>query len=310
MRRFSIVVLLFAVTLALLTGCKDTEPEKPVVENNIAVDYFLSNDEFSEGEAVCVRVVFRNETKDTISITEYPLKNLELVTVDGPPVNKVQRAPYARPPRMWLAPGDSSWDIINLTGFYENSGPGMFAPGTYMIKTHTFFYAGEYIRNKLRKYGYRDSTTFTVVPPENRALEAMEKYRSIMAETTGLDSLIGNTSIILPEEVQKKLDLLAAEYPLTPIGTRILINDLGIWYRAVPIERFRKFLMEAPADCPCCLQRYVIDQMVKRYVIKSEREDQLDLVEEVLEKYDPDTPIGAHVRRAYAFRMEDGFLTR
>lgn len=309
--RNSLLLILITILLALLAGCKredQTKSGKPA--NEIAVDFYFPKAEFSEGEAVCMRVVFRNETSDTISLSEYPLKNFEIVSVDAPPVERVQRAAYITPSRMWLVPGDSSWHVVSLTGFYENSGPGMFAPGTYMVKTHSFFYAGKYIHNRLRKFGYRDSTTFEVVEPVEEAAVAMNEYREIMESVGGLDSLVGNTDIDLPDEIREKLDSLAFRHPLTPIGQRILINDLGIWYRSVPISRYSKFFQEVPANCPCCLHRYVIDRMIKRYVLKREREDQLDVVEIGLEKFPPESPIGDYLRRAYSFRIEDGFLVR
>ncbi len=307
---YSIIFLM--IIFALLSGCKEqakpAEEQEP--ENTIAVDFEFSNEPFTEGEAVCMRVVFRNQTQDTLSMSEYPLKNLELVTVDGPPAQKVQRAPHITPPKMWLAPGDSSTDIINLTGFYENSGPGMLAPGTYMVKTHTFFRTGEYIRTRMREYGYRDSTTFTVVAPEGEAKAVFDKYLKIMETAGGVQSLVGNKSIELPEETRSALDAFALEHSQSPIGSRVLVNDLGIWYRSVPIDRYAKFFEELPADCPCCLHRHVIDRMIKRYILQEEREEQMDVVEIGLEKFGPDTPVGEYLRRAYAFRMEDGFLVR
>lgn len=303
---------MLAIVFATLIGCKAEKEAEPEGEpkNTIAVDFYFPKEEFTEGEEVCMRVVFRNETEDTISLSEYPLKNFEVVPVDAPPVKKVQRAAYITPPNMWLVPGDSSWDVVNLTGFYENSGPGMLAPGTYMVKTHSFFFAGEYIYNKLRQFGYRDSTTFKIVEPTGEAATAMSEYREIMEEAGGLDSLIGNTDIELSKEIQEELDSLAFKYPQTPIGKRILINDLGIWYRSVPISRYAKFFKEIPANCPCCLHRYVVDRMIKRYVLKREREDQLDVVEIGMDKYGPNTPVGAYIRKAYDFRIEDGFLIR
>lgn len=302
-----------AIFIAMLAGCKeqakatsDNEPHG----NTIAVDFFFPVEEFSEGEAVCMRVVFRNQTRDTIALSEYPLKNLELVAVEAPPVNKVQRAPHIKPPKMWLAPGDSSFDVINLTGFYENSGPGMLAPGTYMVKTHTFFRAGAYIRNRLREYGYRDSTIITIVPPKGDAESAFKGYMEIMEPLGGVESFVGNTKIELSDEIREKLDSLAFKYPTTPIGSRILVNDLGIWYRAVPISHFAKFFEDIPANCPCCLHQHVIDRMINRYVLKEEREEQLDLVELGMKKYGPDTPLGDYIRKAYAFRIQDGFLER
>ncbi|HDR91273.1 MAG TPA: hypothetical protein ENN75_03380 [candidate division Zixibacteria bacterium] len=305
-------ILLLSLILALLSGCKEqAKPaEKQEQENTIAVDFEFSNEPFTEGEAVCMRVVFRNHTRDTLSMSEYPLKNLELVAVDGPPVQRVQRAPHITPPKMWLAPGDSSTDVISLTGFYENSGPGMLAPGTYMVKTHTFFRTGEYIRTRMREYGYRDSTTFTVVPPEGEAKTAFDEYLKIMNSARGVQSFAGNKNIELSEDVRSELTAFAEQYMNTPIGQRVLVNDLGIWYRSVPIDRYAKFFEELPADCPCCLHRHVIDRMIKRYILAEEREDQMDIVEIGLEKFGPDTPVGEYLRRAYAFRMEDGFLVR
>ena len=312
-RKIFFGILTILILVIIIAGCQESKKSEDIVseeKGSIAIDYCFPTDIFTEGEAICMRVVFRNNTKDTISLNEYPLKNLELFGPDGKPVRKVQRAPFAMPPRMWIEPGDSSWDIINLTGFFENSGPGMLAPGKYKVETYAHFGMGKYIRQKTRSFGYGDSVYFEIVPPTGEAKSALDEYRRIMAGAGGLDSLIGSKKIKLSKETRVKLDNLAEKYPFTPVGSRILINDLGIWYRSVPLERYSKFLLESPVDCPCCLHRHVIDRMIQRYVIKSEREDQLDLVEEALVTHEKGAPVGDYLRRAYRFRMEGEMLIR
>ena len=93
--RNSLLLILITILLALLAGCKredQTKSGKPA--NEIAVDFYFPKAEFSEGEAVCMRVVFRNETSDTISLSEYPSSYIILDPVDGSS-NAIRGIPFS-----------------------------------------------------------------------------------------------------------------------------------------------------------------------------------------------------------------------
>jgi len=312
MRKIIPIIVVLTVIIWLWLGCLKAKPEQKAEEvlGKVNLEFIFSRDHFSEGEAVCLRIVLRNESRDTISLVDFPMKNLQLFDSEGQPVLKAQRARFPKPPKMWIAPGDSSYDEVNLTGFFENSGPGMLAPGRYKLKTSIHYFAGKQIRLRISGYALNDSTFFEVVPPTGKDKDAMEAYRRIMTAAGELQEMVGNTQLTLTEDTQKKLDSLAEEYPHTAIGERILINDLSIWYRAVPLERYAKFMEEVPAECPCCLHSWLIDRLIKRYVIEEERETILDIADEGLKKYPEDTPVGDYLRKAFGFRIKDGVLER
>ncbi|RKZ28743.1 hypothetical protein DRQ36_09975 [bacterium] len=309
-RPSSIVGLTLIVSLFALSGCTTEEKVVKETPGEVGIDFVFPKKDFSEGEVICVKIVLKNGTGDTISLEDYPAKTLELFDAYGKPVSKVQRTKYPKPPNMWLPPGDSSSNVVDLTCTFENSGPGMLAPGFYTIKTTTHYFAGKQARLRVQGYALVDTAIFEVTPPEGEAKEAFDAYFEAISLDGNISDFVGVTQIEFSEETRAKLDSIAEKYPFTPIGSRILVNDGGIWYRSVPLERYRKYMLEAPVECPCCLHRRVIDRMIKRYVLKREREEILDIVEESLEAHPEDTPVGNYLRWAFRFRMEDGFLIR
>jgi len=313
------ILVSIVIASCFLFGCRqktqsgNITSEKVALQENdgkVSIAFDFSKKSFEEGEAICLKISVKNGTSDTISIVDYPTKNLSLFDSNMQALAKFLRADFPKPPKITLVPGDVSEEEINLTGFFENLGPGMLAVGRYKIKTSVKYFAGEQIRLKTEGLAISDFAEFSVERAKGENKKAFEDYKVAMSGMDGLSAAIGKRDLNLSDETKRKLDAIAERYPKTPLGMRILIDDLGIWYRDVGIGRFAKFMDEVKPECPCCLHRWVIDRMIQRYVLIDEREKILDIAEKGLKDFKEGTPVGDYLRKAFAFRMEGGKLVR
>lgn len=307
-------LFLLLIAVLLCPNCKKNAQSKSEIEknpHNAVIEFQFSKSQFEEGEAVCLKISVKNDTGDTMLIAEYPMKDLRLFSADGQPVLKFQRAEHPKPPKILLLPGETSSDEVNLAGFFENLGPGMLSAGRYKIKTSVKYFVGKQVRSKLEGIAVEDSAEFEVIPAKEENKKAFDDYVKVIDKYGGLQDFVGNNNLKLDDTAKKELDAIAEKYIDTPLGMRILIDDLGIWYKgSLPIERYAKFMNEIDPKCPCCLHRWVIDRLIKRYVILRDREKILDIAEKGLKDYKEGTPVGDYLRRAFAFRMEHGNLIR
>ncbi len=304
--------VVLVLVILLLSGCRKEKAEetKTIVPDDPSISFEFSRPTFTTGEAVCVRIDVVNNTMNDIAIKDFPAKKMQLIGPDGSPVMHIQRADYPRPPKMFLQKGEASSSELNLTGFFENLGPGMLSPGKYIIETTFTFYRGEDIKFRQHLRKLTASRQFEVVAPTGDDKAAFDEYVAALGGTDALGGFVGQKKILLSETIRAKLDSIADKYSRTAIGSRILVNDLGIWYRNVPLDRYARFFDETKPECPCCLHRHVIDRMIKRYIRTSEREQILDIAESALERYPAGTPVGDYLRGAFAFRIEGGKLIR
>lgn len=307
-RWMKITFVLFALIIAV--GCSsEQKQEKEGFDGEVELVFHMKS-EYEMGEALCVRMTLYNNSPDTVCLAEFPAKSIVLLNEDGQQVQRKMRTEYALPPKMLLEPGDSSYNDLNLCGYFQNYGPGMLNKGKYCVKTIYSYYINEQCKFKQNSVSSTDSVFFEIKSADGENKQALGVYFDLLENVAPLDSLQSLQYLPQNEEIQRELDSLAFNYAHTPLGKRILINHLGIWYRSVPIERYRKFVEMDLCECNCCFERWIIDRMIKRYVIASEREEILDLVQVLVDKYPPESEVGSHVRRAFAFRVDEGGVIR
>ncbi len=310
MRQMIPIIEGFLLAMLLsICGCNEKKPQR-LVPGEVTMSFVFSESQFSTGEAICVAIEVTNGTSDDIAFIDFPAKNIELIGPDGSPIPRFQRAEYPRPPKMFLHSGEASVSEMNLTGFFENLGPGMLSPGKYRLKSRFSYYRGKEIAFKQQKNDLADSTEFEIVDPTGGEKEVFDEYIAAMSIDGSIEDYLRIGPVELSDEAHAKLDEIAERYPQSPIGSRILVNDMLIWYRNVPLDRFMKFFESVEPKCPCCVHKYVIDRLIKRYVIASERDRILDIAEEALLIYPAGSPVGDHLRRAFAFRIEDDRIIR
>ena len=287
----------------------EEDSKEAALSGEVELRFVFNRDKYDLGEAVCLRITLYNGTEDSIGLDDFPMKNLRLRGPEGM-IREFRRAPYAKPPKMQLSPGDTSSDVVNLTGVFENAAPGMLEPGEYTVYSGVRFFKNRQIKLRMEGFELADSASFEVSEPRGDSQKALEEYLAVLSEVAPPEELAGKRDLRLDEKQLARLDSIAGKYPDTPVGRRITINDLGIWYRAVSLDRYDRFMENIAPECPCCLHRRIVDRLIKRYVISREREQILDIVEENLERYPAGTPVGDYLREAFAFRMEHGMLVR
>ncbi|HHS49964.1 MAG TPA: hypothetical protein ENN07_02495 [candidate division Zixibacteria bacterium] len=309
------IVLIIIILAVVFSACNEQseeveQPKPPVLSGEITISFDFPSTEFTVGEAICIGITVNNGLSEEIAMKDFPAKRLELFDSAGEPVFRFQRAAHPTPPRMFLRPGEDSYSMVDLSGAFENFGPGLLSTGEYTLKATMTYYRGEDIRFRQRLLEKTQETSFTVLAPSGDAAKALDEAISALGGENAMSELIGISRISLDESVQAKLDEIAEKYPFTPLGSRILVNHLGVWYQNVPLERYRKLLFETEPDCPCCLHAHIIARLIRRYVIVSERNDILDIAEEALKRFPPESEVGVMVRQAFGFRMEGDAIIR
>ncbi len=304
------VMAIFALAL-VFSACEEKKtPAEPKLSGQIEFGFEFSSGSYVVGEDICLEIKVKNGSPEELAMKDFPAKMLELFGPDNTPVKRFQRTEFPRPPRMFLKPGEESISEVDLSGTFENLGPGLLSAGEYTLRATMSYYQGEDIKVRQRLLKVSSETKFTVEEPSGADAKALEEFVSIVGGEKALAEMVGVSKVELSPQTRAELDEFAAKYPTAPLGSRILVNHLGVWYSKVPIERFSQYFQKAKGDCPCCLQRHVIDRMVKRYVISSERDQILDLVEEGLERYPEKTEVGAYLRKVFGFRIEEGKVIR
>lgn len=303
------ISVLIIVIMLVFIGCKD-DKQPPQLSGELTFSFEFSSSDYFVGQAICLDITASNGTSQEMALKDFPAKKLELFDSSGKPVKRFQRTEYPRPPKMFLRPGEESKSMVDLSGTFENFGPGMLAPGEYKLRATMSYYSGEDIKFRQRLLKFSGETRFTVSEPSGNAKKSFVRYVSIMGGEESLGKLVGVADIELDSTQQAKLNELAETSSETPIGERVLINHLAIWYNKAPLEHYSLFFEDSKTDCPCCLYHHVIDRMIKRYIITAEREQILDIVEEALKQFPKDSEIGQYLRKVFGFRIEEGVLIR